>query len=187
MTALLIGCTSVPIVKSAPKGFIWGEGDALIHLASGAVFEVQYTDFVREDNRVIRYDEKARDVSVGYAYKSTFGIADIYVYPAPGQADGEILLTQYEQCKHDVFENKNVIRLLREEHLILEFDIGMLPTYIAMFLIDEGVQFDSMLILIGKGEWFVLYRISFPASTANEDILGAMTQLPWDFNYTAIR
>jgi hypothetical protein len=44
-----------------------------------------------------------------------------------------------------------------------------------------------MLILIGKGEWFVLYRISFPASTANENILGAMTQLPWDFNYTAIR
>jgi hypothetical protein len=56
---------TAPAGEPAPKGFTWGPQGALMHMASGAVFEDQYADFVRRDN-VVNYDDGARDVSVDY-------------------------------------------------------------------------------------------------------------------------
>jgi hypothetical protein len=94
---------------------------------------------------------------------------------------------EYEQRMNDVYAYKKVLGLLAEEYGNFQFDFGDIPGYLAVFRLEESIEFISLLFLFGKGEWYILYRISIPASQVEDGILEILANLPWAFDFAAIQ
>lgn len=185
----IIGCTSISWADNSAisHGFSRNEYGDLIHKASKAVFPKEFTNFIRNDRKIYLYDENARDVSVEYTYRKGQGIATIYVYPAPDMVDDNILVTEYERCKRDVYEYKHVMDLLVEQTTEYNAVGQPLPAKFAVFLLNGDEQLYSLVTLTGKDGWFVLFRVSFPIKGADEKKREMMSTLPRDFDYSALQ
>jgi hypothetical protein len=185
------GCVGIPMPgadeAAIGRAFFRNEQDDLIHKVSKAVFPKEFTNFIRNDQKIYLYDENALDVSVEYTFKHSPGIATIYVYPAPAQLNDNILMTEYERCKQDVYKYKNVIKLLREQTSEYTASNQLLPSRFAAFHIHEGEQLYSLVTLTGKNTWFVLFRTTFPLKGSDEKLRDMMSTFPREFNYSAIQ
>ena len=171
----------------APAGFEWGMDGALVHSPSGAVFEQQYGDFVRQQN-IQRYDNAATDVSVDYLWGARLALATIYVYPTnASEVSEKMLRAEYDRCMGQVYDHKTVTDVLAEWYLAPDSESELLPGHVSVFSVEEGVEFLSFLLLFAKSEWFVLYRISVPGSLVADGVYESIMDLPWAFDYGAIQ
>ena len=176
-----------PPADQAPDGFEWGAAGALVHSPSGAMFELQYGDFVRQQN-IQSYDRTAADVSVDYLWGARLALATIYVYPtnAP-EVSEKMLCAEYDRCMGQVYDHKQVTEVLVERSGLFDFESESLPGHLSIFGVEEGVEFLSFLFLFVKSEWYVLYRISVPASLVEEGVVESIAGLPWAFDYGVIQ
>jgi hypothetical protein len=149
-----------------PPGLKHGKGQSLVHVHSGAVFEEFYENFIRSCS--YNYDSEGRDVGVGYVYmEESFHMwATLYVYPTgAGAADPDLLRSHYRQVKNDVYRvNRDVVQVLEQED-IFNFPsgdrFGLMAGFNLKMQTEENMM--SFLFLFGEDNWFVLFRISYPA------------------------
>jgi hypothetical protein len=172
-----------------PPGLQKGSNLALIHVHSGAIFEEIYDYFIR--SCAYNFDIEGKDVGVGYEYfEESFHMwATVYVYPTKsGFASNELLRSHYQQVKNDVYTvNKNVQQMLEQEN-IFNFPSGDRFGMMAGFDIEMGNEnMVSFLFLFGESEWFILFRISYPAAVHGEEgISNAIANLVSTFDYSTI-
>jgi len=163
-----------------------------VHVASRAVFEPRYDDFVRGD-KVVNYDKEARDVSVEYLWESRGALLTIYVYPTKGgEAAGRLLEAEYVKCRQEVYAYKTVTSVVAERTVTLHAESGDLPGCSGVFTLEakfsgKAVEMLSFVLLFGKNEWYVLYRVSLPSAAVDKDTLDRIMRLPQAFDYGAIQ
>jgi hypothetical protein len=173
---------------AAPRGFVWGAGDTLVHPPSGACFEKEYAGFIRQDS-FYQYDAQGLDVSAEYYWPEHGVLVTLYVYPTyTGPVTEKTLLAEYGRCMAEIYETRNVTTLLGEESGMYEFDSGTLPGHLAAMVIEEGREYASFLMLFGKNEWYVLFRISALLEQVQTLSAGSeMTAITGEFDFGAIQ
>jgi hypothetical protein len=172
-----------------PVGFQYGEDNALIHIHSGAVFEEASGEWIR--GAPVKYDDEGKNVSVGYNYivESDQITATIYVYPiGSGVASIDLIRSQYQQEKNKVFAYYKSAELSMEQESMFEFPSGKRFGVMAGFnleLHDENKV--SFIFLFGENEWFIKFRISYPATIhGKEGVSNAIVNLVSSFDYFTI-
>ncbi len=167
-------------------GFQFGNDHALIHVYSGAVFEKTIGDFVRNDVNI--FDNVGKNVSVFYKNIDYSMNADIYVYPTKdGIASADLLRSHYQQVKNDVYTVRKNVQLAFEEENIFDFPSGDRFGLNGIYTFEEdNIEYISHLLLFGENEWFIKFRISYPATAQGDEGDDAIANLVSSFDYSTI-
>jgi len=173
-----------------PEGFKYVSDQTIVHRHSGAVFEETYDIFVRSG--VTKYDELGKDVSVGYDFRGESGSisATIYVYPTnAGEVNDDLLRSHFQELKKTVLNYYSNVQLTAEQENIYEFPSGdRFGIWAGFNLVMNNEYKMSFLFLFGENEWFISYRISYPATMHwKEGVSDAIANLVSSFDYSAIQ
>jgi len=172
-----------------PVGFQFGEDNSLIHINSGAVFEETIAEWVRV--APIKHDKEGKDVSVGYTYivESYHIAATIYIYPTKaGVASADLIRSHFQEVKNTIFTQYKNAQLATEQETMFEFPSGERFGIWAVFNLElNNEKKVSYLFLFGENEWFIKFRISYPANIhGKEGILNVIGNLVFSLDYSTI-
>jgi hypothetical protein len=184
---LICSCATTPKQLDTPVGFHYGNMEALINDYSGAVFEKNIADFER--SKITIFDNIGKDVSVAYINLNYLMTANIYVYPTiAGRVSTELLQKHFKQVKNDIIVYRKNVKQLLEEEYTYAFPSGERFGIIGIFILEEdNIEYKSILYLFGKNEWFIKFRISYPAAIDNnEGVVNAIVNLVYSFDYSTI-
>jgi len=165
---LLTGCvtsTGTPAVHTVqpPDG-------TYIHASFGMEFPQHVGAFERGD--IDRYDTSGKDVSVGYVDATNFTVATIYVYPSHvlTLAGSPPDTQHFSEVKHDVESAHPTAALLADDGRVNIGDaVGRSATY-ELHEARGGVELAlrSDVFLFGRGQWYVMYRFTYPEAVADQ-------------------
>jgi hypothetical protein len=172
-----------------PEGFTYVSDQTIVHHHSGAVFEETCDIFIRSG--VTRYDALGKDVSVGYDFRGESGsiFATIYVYPTnAGEVNDVLLRNHFQELKNTVLNYYSNVQLTAEQENRYEFPTGdRFGIWAGFNLVVNNEHKRSFLFLFGENEWFISYRITYPAIMhGKEGVSDAITNLVSSFDYSAI-
>jgi hypothetical protein len=128
---------------------------------------------------------------VGYNYivESYQVTATIYVYPTKaGVASDDLIRSNYQQEKYEVYAFYKNAQLALEQENMFEFPSGVRFGILAAFNLElHNKKTMSFLFLFGENEWFIKYRISYPATIhGKEGVSNAIVNLISSFDYSTI-
>ena len=160
--ALLAGYAAAQDKKPA---FTQASEDApMVHVLSGFSFPARIGSFQRDSSFV--YNEAGDDVSVGYHENAARIVATLYVYPTHGST----------LAKELAMRENEVSQVHPDAQLISSGNVAVTPkqnkalfasfTFVADF---AGTQQKllSDLVVAQMGDWFVEYRMSYPAESGD--------------------
>lgn len=139
---------------------------SLTHVNSGLVFPFRAGGFEAGEG-IRQYDSSGNDVSVPYNLTSGshFIAVTVYVYaisPSPGQASiDETVKQHFESIKAEILETYRAA--LKSEG---DFTLKGAKGWKAVFEYDLMGATGSELYLFARKGWFVKFRISYPAGSA---------------------
>ena len=174
--------------RAAPAGFAWGQDGALVHPPSGAHFEAEYGEYARQGETFV-YDSDGLDVSASYRDEALPSLATIYVYPSySGPASGKLLRGEYHRCIQEIEQYRDAAVVESEDTLIVGVaDPDTYPYHTArLSIVEDGVSYVSFVVLFGIDEWFLLFRISAPATAVSESDIPRMLEIASLFDVTTI-
>lgn len=174
-----------------PQGFYYTEDGVLIHTNSGARFEPTMAEFTR--GNPVAFDEEGTDVGIGYrwAIDPANGIeATVYVYPTDaGRATRGLIREHFRQCEADIAaQHGSVHELMKNEYMWENLPGGKRFTTMGMYRLgDRPDALVSYLFLLGKNDWFIKYRVTYPASVhERRGVAASVPDFAAAFNYEAI-
>lgn len=171
-----------------PAGFHYATDGALMHTYSGARFDPTVAGYAR--GTPVAFDEEGTNVGVTYRKpidRASRIEATVYVYPAgAGNVDREQIREHFQQCKNDIAaQHESVHELLEHEYMWEELPGGRRFTAMGMYRLGNGPNaYVSYLFLLGKNEWFIKYRMTYPASAHEvEGVAAFVPELAASFDY----
>ncbi len=176
--ALLAGCASAPSTQQGAEKanesaaeesgqvFVEKQDGTLKHVLSGFLFPVKLGSFER--GPVKGYNPRGDDVSVGYNEYSSQIIATIYVYPTHGRSLADEFAGRQDEVAN--FRNYSDVKLVSTS--TVEVTPKKVKAMQATYTLTAGLAgkvrpVRSELLVAQQGDWFIEYRISYPA--ANHD------------------
>lgn len=165
---LFLGCL-LSAFSYANDPFVFDKStNTLKHVNSGFVFPSRVGDFLGGDDVRI-YDPSGKDVSVPYnlVRGNDYVAATVYIYAipaAPGLSAADILNYHFENLKTEILGAYRGGSLVSEDKVSIRGLAGRK----AGFKIElMGETTESELYLFAHQGWFIKYRISYPAKSAN--------------------
>jgi len=155
--------------------------DPYVHTFTGFTFPPKVGPFTQV--KVTPFNEAHSDIEVDYNNDPYTVHLSVYVYPAH-----DPLQKHYEQCKADVMQVHPDAKLLEEKPITLEkggtkFDgFSALYSFRGKFVANKEQDLLSKLIVFRRGDYYVLYRISYAAddkAAAEKQIDDFIQQLAW--------
>ena len=155
--------------------------DDYVHSFTGFTFPQKVGAFER--GRITPFNEAHSDIEVDYDNKPYTVHLSAYVYPAH-----DLLKKHYEQCKADVMQVHPDAKLLEENPMTLDKAGTKYDGFYALFLFrgkfvaNTDQDLLSQLIVFQRGDYYVLFRISYAASDkvkAEAEINDFIQQLAW--------
>jgi hypothetical protein len=133
-----------------------------------------------------------KDVTVAYAYfgESYHITATIYVYPTnAGAATVDRLRSHYQQVRNDIFTVQKYVQQVLEQENIYDFASGDRFGILAGFNLEmNNDRMMSFLFLFGENEWFIKWRVSYPAIVhGREGLANKISNLVSSFDYSTIK
>ena len=178
----LAACTSAP---GLPAEIEVAQGELYEHPYTNLILPARAGIFVRES--VTQYDPDGFDFSGHYTSRMVGTTATVYFYPgtnSPSLSKEEVA-SHIDRVKADIMRLSPFARLLDQE--AGEFTLGDVKKwgYHARFElpsfrgVDEPIE--SHLYLFPVGQWFVKFRVSFPARDAElaRPELGPLLATSW--------
>ena len=156
--ALLAGCGTAQ--KKGPTFTQASEEAPLVHALSGFAFPERIGAFRR--GPVLRYNNAGDDVSVGYDEDSAEIVATLYVYPTHGRT----LEAEFAARQHEVSQAHPDAQLISSGNVAVTPKRISAPSASYTFAVEVAggeQQLRSELLVAQAGNWFVEYRISYPA------------------------
>ena len=170
-----------------PPGFSIDEDGALVHVHSGGKFPNYISSFIRLKPR--NYDQYGYDVSVGYSlYESGSAIADIYIYPSHGID----LKEHFGSIKNSIVYYHPDAHHVEEYDTVVDVDDGSeLLGYCAVYTYAQSFQgrkqkVESQALIFKRGDWFILFRITYPLIENIVLIQEEVNDLIRNYNYYAV-
>lgn len=155
--------------------------DDYVHTFTGFTFPPKVAAFDRV--KITPYNKEQSDIEVDYDNNPYTVHLSVYVYPAH-----DPLKQHYEQCKSDVITVHPDAKLLEEKLITLRKSgatyngFSALYSFRAKFVGEEEQDLLSMLWVFRRGDYYVLYRISYSMAdkvNAESQIADFIRQLTW--------
>jgi hypothetical protein len=152
-----------------------------VHTFTGFSFPPKVADFTRA--RITAFNEERSDIEVDYDNNPYTAHASVYVYPAH-----DPLEKHFVKCKSDVFQVHPDATSLGEKPITLRkggvsyAGFSALFTFHASFVNATPQELLSKLLVFRRGDYYVLYRISYAASAraaAERQIDDFIQRLDW--------
>ena len=175
--------------REPPVGLNCWNNNLLIHVYSGAAFELTYGDFVRVGAQNL--DELGKHVSVGYMYfEASYHItASIFISPTnAGSATIDLIRSHYKEVKNGILALYKDVQLTFEVEDTYNFPSEKrfgISSLLKLEMNNEKAW--SLVFLSGQKEWFILWRISFPTSAPLSEAMSRSAILFRSFDYSAIK
>jgi len=164
----LLACGIFTTTAGADDAFVFDTStNKLKHINSGCLFPFRVGDFEAGDD-IRQYNPQGTDVSFPYNLfkENTYVAATVYIYaapaPEPGRTEGDILNEHFEWLKTEILETYKG-SFASEGKISLKGLAGRK----AVFKIQLQGETESEVYLFTHNGWFIKYRISYPAKTAD--------------------
>ncbi len=186
---LLAGCATAPAPEQGAeranesaqenKIFVEKQDGTLKHVMSGFLFPTRLGSFER--GPVNQYNEQGDDVSVGYNEYSSLIIATLYVYPTHGSSLSEEFARRQNEIAN--FRDYSNVKLVSTANVTVT--PRKLKAMQASYTLTAGLAgkirpVESVLLVAQQGDWFIEYRISYPAAH-HDDALPKVQKLEHTF------
>ena len=162
--------------------------DNYVHTFTGFNFPPKVAAFTRV--QITPFNEAKSDIGVDYNNDPFTVHLSIYVYPSSGMyTAGNVPLKQhYEDCKASVIKAHPPAKLLEETPVTFaksgaDYDgLKALYSFHDKFINHQDQDLLSQLILFQRGDYYVLFRITYAQSdktAAEQQIADFLKQLAW--------
>ena len=165
-----------------PVGFTIEKGD-YVHIYSGMKFPAQIGLFHREG--VYNYDNTGYDVSANYKlYEPGQVLVSVYIYPTSRSTS---IMHEFDKVKAEIVQahpGANWLGDTEVKHIDGEETVQGKKasyTYVSNF-VKRNQQVLSYAYLFMRGEWYILYRITYPQlqhDTVQKEVTNFIQAIDW--------